>query len=277
MGGTPITTISNHQRKEPTDAADAASSVDAGASTTCAADASRDARDDQAAPRKPKRRQSLAAYLKTLGTDAIDEMYWDFDATKKDLLHKFAAPRARKDLKVPDGKWPDEMNDALTLKCVEIVINTLRKRSYSEFGDVAEYHLDGFDWPPEKGAAEPAGDATDAPLRYRHSPGFLYCQRGQEDAVLARLHSAIDRMPAVDLAESLELFDAHRPDKLKDFRQAAANATPLHPDEGHDRQILHVAVEYWRDWHRDKPQTKWPKFVVPSELHPAQQPAADAA
>jgi hypothetical protein len=264
MGGTPITTISNHQRKELPDAADAASTVDADASTSCAAAASRDARDDQAAPRKPKRRQSLATYLKTLGTDAINEMYWDFEETKKDLLKNYANPRAREELGVPVGTWPDEHDDALTLKAVEIVIHTLRKRSYSEFGEVVEGYLDGFDWPPTRDMPETAGGTADAPLRYRHSPGFLGCQEGQEDAALANIHAAIDRMPAVEIAESLRLFDAHRPDILKDCRAAAAGTVPWGSNHGPDRQVLHIAADFWRN----KPQARWPRFVVPIELHP---------
>lgn len=275
MGGTPITTTSNHSLEEPSDAADAASSVDAIASTSRDAHASR-GRTGKSESREPKRQrsQSLGAYLKNLGTDAIDEMYWDLDATKGDLL-KWTRKRARKDLSVPDGTWPDESDDDLTLKAVEIAIYTLRKRSYAEFGEVVEGWLNDFEWPPEKDAPEAAQGATDGPLRYRHSPGFLYSGTSDPDACLARIHGAIDRMPSTELAESLKLFDAHRSEILANCRAVAAKTATLRADNGQDRQTLHAAAEYWRDWHRDKPQTKWPKFVVPAELHPA-EPAAVA-
>jgi hypothetical protein len=258
-----------------TDAADAASSVDADASTICAADASRGAHDDQTRPAKRKRRQSLGAYLKTLGADAINEIYWDFDATKKDLLKKYAAPRARNDLKVPPGKWPDELDDALTLKSVEIVIHTLRKRSYSEFGEIAEAYLDGFEWPPQQDMPEGVGGTPDAPLRYRHSPGFLVCQEGQENAALTNIHAAIDRVAAAELTEALRLFDAHRPEILKDCRSAAAKTASLNGDHGHERQVLHAAAELWR--HKPQRRVQWPTFVVPLELRPERQAAAEAA
>lgn len=279
MGGTPITTISNHSKEEPSDAADAASSVDADASTICAADASRATGDDQARPANRKRRQSLGAYLKTLGADAINEMYWDLDETSKKRVLKWGEPRARKELGIPKGDWPEgEMDEKLTLKCVEIAIHTLRKRSYAEFGEVVEGYLCDFEWPPEKNAPEAAQDAADAPLRYRHSPGFLYAGKGHEDACLARIHAAIDRMPTAELAESLKLFDAHRSQILEDCRRVAAKTASLHVDNGHDRQTLHAAAEYWRDWHLERGrQVKWPKFVVPLDLHPQQQPAVDAA
>lgn len=278
--GTPITTISNHQRKEPTDAADAASSVDADASTSCDADASRCARHDQPERAKPKRRQSLAAYLKTLGSDAINEIYWDLESTSKGKTLKWAEPRARKELKIPEGDWPNDDADAdarLTLKVVEIAIYTLRKRSYGEFGEIAEYHLDGFEWPPEKNLPLAATGASGSPLRYRHSPSFLYAPKGHEDACVATIHAAIDRMPAAEIAASLALFERHRSEILANCRRVAAKTASLRDSNGHDRQTLHAALEYYRDWHRDKPQTKFPKFVVPIELHPTQQPAADAA
>lgn len=256
------------------DAAHASSSVDADASTFCGADAPRGENADQSEPAKPKRqrRQSLGAYLKTLGTDAIDEIYWDFDATKGELL-KWARKRAREDLRVPAGTWPDELNEALTLKSVEIVINTLRKRSYSEFGEIAEGYLDGLDWPPTKDMPAGAGGTPDAPLRYRHSPGFLSCNKGQEDAALANIHAAIDRMPAAEVAELLKLFGAHRPDILKECREAATKTTPMHGDgAANDRQVLHVGARRWRN----QDNVKWPTFVVPAELRPKQDAAAEA-
>lgn len=274
---TPRTLSRPPTTSKDSDAADAASFVDADASTICAADASRAARDDQTRAAKPKRRQSLAAYLKTLGSDAINEIYWDFDTTKSDLLKNYAAPRARDDLKVPAGKWPDELDEELTLKSVEIVIHTLRKRSYSEFGEIAEGYLDGFEWPPEKNAPQATGDAAEGELRYRHSPGFLYAGAGHADACAASIHAAIDRMSAVELSESLTLFTRHRPDVLDACRGVAAKTATLHADHGQERQTLHAAVEHYLDWHRDKPQTKWPKFVVPAEMHPKQEPAAAAA
>lgn len=267
--GTPITTISNHQRKELPDAADAASPADADASTNCDADAPRGTRDDQARPAKAKRRQSLAAYLKTLGDDAIDEIYWDLNATSKDAILKWAAPRARKELGIAKGAWPEgDLDHKLTLKVVEIAIHTLRKRSYCEFGDVAEGYLYGFEWPPEKNAPEAIQDAVDAPLRYRHSPGFLYPGPNNPDACLASIHAAIDRMSAAEVAESMGLFAAHRPDVLDECRKSAAVA---HDDT--DRHILHAGADRWRN----KEIVKWPKFVVPAELHPKQEPAAEAA
>jgi len=144
------------QRRTPSttkisDPADAGSSpVDADASTICGAAAPRD-EDDRSVRRSPKRRQTLGAYLKTLGADAVDEIYWDLDSSRGGVL-SWAEPRARKELGIPlDKDWPEgELDDALTLKVVEIALNTLRKRSYAEFGDVAEGYLAGFEWPPEK-------------------------------------------------------------------------------------------------------------------------------
>jgi hypothetical protein len=282
----PVVPLNPKEEEEPSgdgsaakpDAAGAASSVDADASTSCAADASRGARDDQTRPAKRKRRQSLGAYLKTLGDEAVNEIYWDLNATSKDAILKWAAPRAREELGIAKGTWPEgDLDHKLTLKVVEIAINTLRKHSYAEFGEVAEGYLYDFEWAPEKDTPHGTQGTADGPLRYRHSPDFLYSGTSDPDACLASIHAAIDRMSAVELAESLELFDAHRSGILADCRRVAAKTATLRADHGQDRQTLHAAAEYYRDWHRDKPQTRWPKFVVPAEMHPKQEPAAEAA
>lgn len=259
--------------KQDHDAASAASRrVDADASTSCGADAPR---DDDANPIDPpkqtrRRRQPLGDYLKSLGTEAVDEIYRDLDEQRNAIL-EWADPRARQELGISDGDWPEgELDNALTLKVVEIALHTLRKRSYAEFGEVAEAYLDGFEWPPEKDAPSGPQPVTEAPLRYRHSPGFLYPGSGHEDACLANIHCGIDRMSAVEIAESMRLFDAHRPEILAQCRAAAAETSPMRSGEVLDRQALHAAAEYWRN----QPKVKWPKFVVPLELHPTPQAAA---